>query len=217
MVYVVPAFQGVFASFGAELPLLTRMVMGSSDALRQQGVWLLIGTCLGALVLRYVWKSRPHIRYRLQTLALQIPWLGPLWRKACLARWSRTLATLFGAGVPLMEALDGVAGAAGHALYQNATQRIRLDVATGIPLSQAMQRTAVFPPMLLQMSAIGEASGALESMLAKAADFYEQDVDETVAQLSSLIEPLLIVSLGAIIGTIVVAMYLPIFSLGHIV
>ena len=217
LVYVIPAFESVFASFGAELPQLTRAVLGLSEGLRQHGLWLFLGWLASAIVATQLWRRHSAYRQRLEALALHVPLLGRLWRNACLVRWSRTLASLLSAGIPLVEALESVAGAAGHSQYAAATQQLRQTLTTGTSFSESMQAHPIFPHMLRQMVAVGEESGALDTMLHKAADFFDESVDTAVQRLSSLLEPALILVLGGMIGVIVIAMYLPLFTLGHMV
>ncbi len=217
MVFVIPSFKDVFSSFGAQLPAPTRFVIALSEAFVQYG-WLgLILLAGGAPAALRTWRRNPRLRALADRALLRLPVFGPLVVKAVVARWTRTLATLFAAGVPLVEALDSVGGAAGNSLYQEATRRIQKDVSSGSSLTAAMTQARVFPAMVLQMCAIGEESGSLDHMLNKAADFYETEVDDTVAGLSSLLEPIIIVFLGALVGGIVVSMYLPIFKLGQVV
>jgi type IV pilus assembly protein PilC len=217
MVFVIPAFKEVFSSFGANLPGPTLFVIGISDFFVQY--WYLmflfaIGIGVGAWAL---WNKVPAFRRLFDRLSLKIPIIGKVLQQAAIARWSRTLATMFAAGVPLVDALDSVAGAAGNQIYADATRRIKTDVATGTSLSSAMMGTDVFPNMVLQMTQIGEESGSLDGMLNKVADFYEREVDDAVTALSSLMEPILMVFLGIVVGGLVIAMYLPIFKLGSVV
>ncbi|MFT4190211.1 MAG: type II secretion system F family protein [Comamonas sp.] len=217
MVFVVPAFQEVFSSFGADLPLPTLAVIAAS-AFFIDWWWLMLGMLVGGTYgFMVLWKRDTRVQFLMDRLLLKLPVFGPLMRKSVVARWTRTLSTMFAAGVPLVEALDSVGGASGNSLYAQATRGIQQEVATGTSLTQAMSATRLFPPMVLQMAVIGEESGALDHMLAKSADFYESEVDDRVAGLSSLMEPVIIVLLGTLIGGIVVAMYLPIFKLGQVV
>jgi type IV pilus assembly protein PilC len=217
MIFVIPAFKQVFSSFGADLPAPTLAVMWLSDQFVQYW-WLLFGVMIGgSYFFMQTWRRSEKMQVAMDRLFLRIPVFGELIRKAVLARWTRTLSTMFGAGVPLVEALDSVGGAAGNAVYRIATEQIQKEVSTGTSLTMAMQNTAVFPTMVLQMASIGEESGSLDHMLAKAAEFYEDEVDEMVKGLSSLMEPFIIVILGVLIGGIVVSMYLPIFKLGAVV
>lgn len=217
MIFVIPAFKQVFTSFGADLPAPTLFVMGMSEIFVQYW-WAIFGSIGGGIYFfLQSWKRSEVMQKRMDRLLLKIPVFGPIMFKAATARWTRTLSTMFSAGVPLVEALDSVGGAAGNAVFAEATEQIQKDVATGTSLTNSMQATNLFPVMVLQMAAIGEESGALDQMLGKAADFYEEEVDEAVKALSSLIEPFIIVILGTIIGGIVVSMYLPIFKLGQVV
>src|SRR5574344_331491 len=217
MIFVIPAFKEVFTSFGADLPAPTLMVMGMSEFF--VSYWWLIFSVVGGGLYFFLqaWKRSPKVQKFMDRALLKIPIFGVLIDKSCVARWTRTLSTMFAAGVPLVEALDSVGGASGNVVYKEATEKIQNAVATGTSLAVAMTDANVFPSMVLQMCAIGEESGAIDHMLGKAADFYEAEVDEMVAGLSSLMEPLIIVFLGSIIGGIVVAMYLPIFKLGQVV
>ena len=217
MIFVIPAFKQVFSSFGANLPFATLVVIAMSDFFVAWW-WFIFMVFAGVFIgLGIFYKRSPAFRYTLQRLSLKIPIIGAILEKACLARWTRTLQTMFAAGVPLVEGLDAVAGAAGNAVYAQATRRIQTEVATGVSLTNAMTNVNLFPSMVLQMTQIGEESGSLDHMLGKIADFYEREVDDAVAALSSLIEPLIIVFLGVVIGGLVVAMYLPIFKLGQVV
>ena len=217
MIFVVPAFKEVFTAFGADLPAPTLAVIAMSEFFVAYW-WLILGALGGGLYFFFqAWKRSEKVQRFMDRLLLRLPIFGPLVEKSVVARWTRTLATMFAAGVPLVDALDSVGGAAGNSVYADATAEIQQEVATGTALTQAMTNTGVFPSMVLQMCAIGEESGSLDHMLGKAADFYEQEVDAMVAGLSSLMEPIIIVILGTIIGGIVVAMYLPIFKLGSVV
>jgi type IV pilus assembly protein PilC len=217
MVWVIPSFKQVFTSFGADLPAPTLMVIAISDFVV---VWwwliflVIAGTVVGVLSLH---RRSAVFRVGFDRLLLKMPVIGQIVQKATIARWTRTLATMFTAGVPLVESLDAVAGAAGNAVYAAATKRIQTDVSTGVSLTNAMGNTMIFPTMVLQMTQIGEESGSLDNMLGKVADFYEREVDDAVAALSTLLEPIIIVFLGVIIGGLVVAMYLPIFKLGAVI
>ncbi len=217
MIFVIPAFKEVFSSFGADLPAPTLAVMWLSDQFVRYW-WLLFGVLIGGgYFFMQSWRRSEKMQMAMDRLLLRIPVFGELIRKAVLARWTRTLSTMFGAGVPLVEALDSVGGASGNAVYAQATEQIQKEVSTGTSLTMAMQNVNVFPTMILQMTSIGEESGSLDHMLGKAAEFYESEVDEMVAGLSSLMEPFIIVILGVLIGGIVIAMYLPIFKLGAVV
>lgn len=217
MIFVVPAFKGVFASFGGDLPGPTLVVIAISDYF--VGNWYVIFGVLFAAIYGVVYafkRSRPF-QIAVDKYALKLPVFGDLIRKTSIARWTRTLSTMFAAGVPLVEALESVGGASGNYVYAKATQEIQSEVSTGSSLTVAMQNSNVFPPMVTQMVAIGEESGQLDSMLGKVADFFEAEVDDAVDALSSLMEPIIMVVLGILIGGLVVAMYLPIFKLGSVV
>lgn len=217
MIFVVPAFKKVFTSFGADLPGPTLVVMGISDFFVAN--WYFIFSILGGGIYAffYTWKRSLPMQIFMDKLALRLPIFGAVIRKATIARWTRTLSTMFAAGVPLVEALDSVGGASGNYVYREATKQIKAEISTGSGLTVAMQNANVFPNMVLQMIAIGEESGQLDAMSGKVADFFEAEVDDAVASLSSLMEPLIMVVLGGLIGGIIVAMYLPIFKLGAVV
>lgn len=217
MIFVIPAFEDVFSSFGADLPTPTMFVIAMSHFFVKWwwAIFLFLGG--GLYFFFQAWKRSEKVQMFMDRLLLKVPVFGELVHKSVVARWTRTLSTMFAAGVPLVEALDSVGGASGNYIYKTATDKIQQEVATGVNLTAAMTNAGVFPNMVLQMSAIGEESGALDHMLAKAADFYEAEVDEMVAGLSSLMEPIIIVVLGTVIGGIVVSMYLPIFKLGQVV
>ena len=217
MIFVIPAFKSVFASFGAELPAPTLVVMAISEYFVKYW-WLLFGGIFGGgYFFFYTWKRSVKMQIIMDRIMLRIPVFGDLIRKSSVARWTRTLSTMFAAGVPLVEALDSVAGASGNYEYYTATKKIQAEVATGSSLTGSMQNTGVFTNMVVMMVSIGEESGSLDSMLSKVADFYEAEVDDAVAALSSLMEPIIMVVLGVLIGGMVVAMYLPIFKLGQVV
>jgi type IV pilus assembly protein PilC len=217
MIFVIPAFKQVFTSFGADLPAPTLFVMAVSEYFVQWW-WLIFGAIGGGIYFfMQAWKRNEKMQKFMDRVLLKIPVFGALIEKSCIARWTRTLSTMFAAGVPLVEALDSVGGASGNSLYADATTRIQQEVSTGTSLTAAMQNANLFPSMVIQMTAIGEESGSIDHMLGKAADFYESEVDEMVAGLSSLMEPIIIVFLGTLIGGIVVSMYLPIFKLGQVV
>ena len=217
MIFVVPAFKQVFASFGADLPAPTLVVMAISDFF--VSYWYLIfGILFGSLYMFFqAWRRNLKVQRFMDRALLKAPIFGAVIRKATIARWTRTLATMFAAGVPLVESLDSVGGAAGNAVYLDATKKIQNEVSTGTSLTVAMQNANVFPNMVTQMVSIGEESGSLDQMLGKVADFFEAEVDDAVASISSLMEPLIMVVLGVIIGGLVIAMYLPIFKLGQVV
>ena len=217
MLFVIPAFKEVFSSFGADLPAPTMFVIGMSEFFTTYW-WLIFGILGGGIYFfLQAWKRSPKVQVFMDRALLKLPVFGALIDKSCIARWTRTLSTMFAAGVPLVEALDSVGGASGNIIYKEATDKIQKSVSIGTSLAVAMTDANVFPSMVLQMCAIGEESGAIDHMLGKAADFYEAEVDEMVAGLSSLMEPIIIVFLGTIIGGIVVSMYLPIFKLGQVV
>jgi len=217
MIWVVPAFKSVFSSFGANLPAPTLIVMGISDFVVQWW-YIIFGSLFAGMYFFFQsWRRSLKMQQAMDRLLLRVPVFGAVVRKATIARWTRTLATMFAAGVPLVEALDSVGGASGNAVYLEATKKIQTEVSTGTSLTVAMQNANVFPNMVTQMVAIGEESGALDGMLGKVADFYEEEVDEAVKSLSSLMEPMIMVVLGVLIGGLVVAMYLPIFKLGSVV
>ena len=215
MIFVIPVFKDLFKGFGADLPGPTLFVMAISDWFVGNWWWLLPGLVGGTWFFFYTWKRSATMQRVMDRIALRVPVFGDVIRKACIARWCRTLSTMFAAGVPLVEALDSVAGAAGNFVYYDATKRVQAEVSSGTNLTLAMTNAEVFPSMVLQMVAIGEESGALDAMLSKVADFFEQEVDEAVDSLSSLMEPMIMVVLGGLIGGIVVAMYLPIFKMGQ--
>ncbi len=217
MIFVVPAFKSVFESFGATLPAPTLMVMAMSDFFVSNW-YLLFGGVFGFFYfLIQAWRRSPKVQIFVDKALLKLPIFGSVVEKATIARWLRTLSTMFAAGVPLVEALDSVGGASGNYVFLQATKRIQQEVSTGTSLTVAMQNANVFPSMVLQMASIGEESGALDSMLGKSADIFEREVDEAVDGLASLMEPLIMVVLGTLIGGLVVAMYLPIFKLGQVV
>jgi len=217
MIFVVPAFKDVFSSFGADLPAPTLVVIALSEFFVSYW-WAIFGGIGGGLYFFFQsWKRSVKMQHTMDRLLLKIPVFGDLLYKSAVARWTRTLSTMFAAGVPLVEALDSVGGAAGNAVFSEATEKIQRDVSTGSALTTSMQTTGIFPTMVIQMAAIGEESGSLDHMLGKAAEFFEDEVDEAVNALSSLMEPFIIVVLGTIIGGIVVSMYLPIFKLGQVV
>jgi type IV pilus assembly protein PilC len=217
MIFVIPVFKDLFKGFGADLPLPTLIVMAMSDFFVANWWWLLGGAGGGIWFFFYTWKRSIAMQRVMDRLFLRIPIFGEVIRKASIARWCRTLSTMFAAGVPLVESLDSVAGAAGNYVYYEATKKVQNEVSTGTGLTVAMTNSGVFPNMVLQMVAIGEESGSLDAMLSKVADFFEQEVDEAVDSLSSLMEPMIMVVLGGLIGGIVIAMYLPIFKLGQAV
>ena len=217
MIFVVPSFKAVFSSFGADLPAPTLLVIGMSEFFVKFW-WLIFGGIGGGFYFfMQAWKRSEKVQAVMDRLLLRIPVFGTLIEKSCIARWTRTLSTMFAAGVPLVEALDSVGGAAGNSVYTRATEKIQQEVSTGTSLTAAMSNANIFPTMVLQMCSIGEESGSIDHMLGKAADFYESEVDDMVAGLSSLMEPIIIVFLGTIVGGIVVSMYLPIFKIDSVV
>ena len=217
MIFVIPAFKQLFANFGADLPAPTLLLMGISDFFVNW--WYVIFSALGGglYTFFYYWKRNKKLQRLMDILSLKLPIFGDVIRKATIARWTRTLSTMFAAGVPLVEAFDSVAGAAGNALYFDATKLIQREVSQGSTLVSAMQNTNLFPSMVIQMVSIGEEAGSLDSMLSKVADFYEAEVDDAVEALSSLMEPIIMAVLGVLIGGMVIAMYLPIFKMGQVV
>jgi type IV pilus assembly protein PilC len=217
LIFVIPQFESLFKGFGADLPAFTRMVIGMSRFMQDQG-WMLLLMVVGAgVTFGYFYKRSRAMRQTIDRLSLGIPVIGPILKKAAIARFTRTLATMFAAGVPLVEAMKSVAGATGNILYQDAVMVMRDQIATGMRMQRAMENTGLFPNMVVQMIAVGEESGSLDEMASKVADFYEDDVDAAVDSLSSLLEPLIMVILGVLVGGLVIAMYLPIFKLGQVV
>ena len=217
LLFVIPQFESLFKGFGADLPAFTQFVVNMSRWMQASG-WML-GIIVGIAVFAFFYfykRSRP-LRQFIDKLSLQIPVIGPILKKSAIARYARTLATMFGAGVPLVEAMKSVAGATGNIIYQDAVLRMRDEIATGMRMQRAMENTGLFPNMVVQMIAVGEESGSLDEMASKVADFYEADVDAAVDALSSLLEPMIMVILGVLVGGMVVAMYLPIFKLGAVI
>lgn len=217
MIFVIPAFKDVFKSFGADLPAPTLFIIGISDFFVE--FWYLIFGAIGGglYAFFYIWKRSEKVQMFMDRLLLKTPVFGDVVRKSVIARWTRTLSTMFAAGVPLVESLESVGGASGNYVYKVASREIQNEVSTGTNLTTAMQNTNLFPNMVVQMVAIGEESGALDSMLSKIADFFEAEVDDAVDALSSLMEPIIMVILGTLIGGMVIAMYLPIFKMGAVV
>ena len=217
LIFVIPAFEDLFQGFGADLPAFTRIVIDLSQFVRDQGWYLAI--MIGAAIYAFLYfkkRSRP-MRHFLDRMTLKTPIIGPIMQKASIARYARTLSTMFAAGVPLVEALESVAGATGNIVYEEGVLQMKDEVATGQRLQQAMENTDLFPNMVIQMIAVGEESGSLDEMSAKVADFYEEDVDNAVDNLSSLLEPMIMAILGILVGGLVVAMYLPIFKMGSVI
>jgi type IV pilus assembly protein PilC len=217
MIFVIPAFKEVFKSFGADLPTPTLIVMAMSDFVVAN--WFILFSTMGGSIYAFFWTWKRSVKMQMfmDRVVLKIPVFGDLIRKSSIARWTRTLATMFAAGVPLVEELGSVAGASGNYVYYVATKKIQAEVSTGSSLTSSMQGTEVFPSMVIQMAMIGEEAGSLDAMLGKVADFFEQEVDDTVEALASLMEPMIMVVLGTLIGGMVIAMYLPIFKLGSAV
>ncbi|MBS0394846.1 MAG: type II secretion system F family protein [Proteobacteria bacterium] len=217
LIFVIPQFESLFKGFGADLPAFTQMVISLSKFVQTQGWWLAILAGGGGYAFFYFKQRSKKMREWLDRTMLKLPVVGPILRKAAIARYARTLATTFAAGVPLVEALNSVAGATGNIVYQNAVMRMKDEVATGQRLQRAMDNTGLFPNMVNQMIAVGEESGSLDQMAGKVADFYEAEVDAAVDAMSSLLEPLIMAILGVLVGGLVIAMYLPIFKLGSVV
>ena len=214
---VVPQFQSIFDGFGAKLPTFTLMVIGLSQIVQDYWWILLAGMVLGIFLFRRAYRNSEKFRNGLDRALLKVPVIGPLLYKSAVARYARTLSTTFAAGVPLVEALDSVAGATGNVVFRNAVNKVKQDVSTGMQLNFSMRSTGVFPMLAIQMTAIGEESGALDSMLDKVATYYEDEVDNMVDGLTALMEPMIMAFLGVIVGGLVIAMYLPIFQLGNVV
>lgn len=217
MIFVVPAFKELFSSFGADLPTPTLVVMAISDFFVTWWWAIFGGIGAGIWFFLYTWARSRKMQKVMDRIFLRLPVFGPVIEKGVLARWARTLSTMFAAGVPLVEALESVGGASGNVVFEEATNAIRTEVSSGTSLTVAMQNSNVFPSMVLQMTAIGEESGSLDGMLSKVADFFEEEVDNAVKALASLMEPMIMAFLGVIIGGLVVAMYLPIFKMGQVV
>jgi type IV pilus assembly protein PilC len=217
LVFVIPQFEALYKGFGADLPAFTQFVIGISKLVQHDGIYM--GCVLAGVVwVFFYFKKRSRaMREFLDRVALKVPVIGPILNKAAIARYARTLSTMFSAGVPLVEALDSVAGATGNIVYENAVLRMRDEVATGQRLQRSMEQTGLFPNMVNQMIAVGEESGSLDEMSAKVATFYEAEVDNAVDAMSSLLEPLIMVVLGVLVGGLVIAMYLPIFKLASVV
>ena len=217
LLFVIPQFEELFKGFGADLPTFTRLVIELSRFVQDQG-WLLAAIAAGAfLTFRYFYKRSRPMRHFIDRMMLKLPVLGPILVKAAIARYARTLATMFAAGVPLVAAMESVAGATGNIVYEQAVLKMRDEVSTGLRLQRAMETTGLFPNMVVQMIAVGEESGSLDEMASKVADFYELEVDSAVDAMASLLEPLIMVILGGLVGSLVVAMYLPIFKLGAVI
>jgi type IV pilus assembly protein PilC len=217
LIYVIPEFESLFQGFGADLPAFTRFVINISKFVQETGWALLIGTVLGIVAFIQAKKRNRSVRHFVDRAMLKIPIIGPILNKSAIARYARTLSTTFAAGVPLVEALDSVAGACGNIVYETAVLKMRDEVATGQRLQRAMENAELFPNMVNQMIAVGEESGSLDAMSSKVADFYEEEVDNAVDSMSSLLEPLIMAILGVLVGGLVIAMYLPIFQMGQVV
>ncbi|MEO0952823.1 MAG: type II secretion system F family protein, partial [Pseudomonadota bacterium] len=217
LIFVIPAFEDLFTGFGADLPAFTRMVVDLSLFVRTQGWMLAVGFGGAIAAFLYFKKRSKKMRETLDRISLKLPIVGPILEKSAIARYARTLSTMFAAGVPLVEALESVSGATGNIVYENAVLEMRDEVATGQRLQQSMENTELFPNMVIQMIAVGEESGQLDEMSGKVADFFEEDVDNAVDNMSSLIEPLIMAILGVLVGGLVIAMYLPIFKMGSVV
>jgi type IV pilus assembly protein PilC len=217
LIFVIPQFESLFKGFGADLPAFTQMVIGLSKFVQKEGVFIAIVVGAGGYAFVYFRKRSRKMRHFLDRVMLKIPIIGPILNKAAIARYARTLSTMFAAGVPLVEALDSVAGACGNILFEDGVLKMRDEVATGQRLQRAMENTGLFPNMVIQMIAVGEESGSLDTMSGKVATFYEEDVDAAVDSMSSLLEPLIMAILGVLVGGLVIAMYLPIFKLGSVV
>ena len=217
LIFVIPQFEELFKGFGADLPAFTQMVINLSKFVQHNGIYLAVVIAGAIFAFIYFYKRSRKMRQMLDRLSLKLPIIGPILNKAAIARYARTLSTMFAAGVPLVEALESVSGACGNIVYEDAVMRMRDEVATGQRLQRAMENTGLFPNMVVQMIAVGEESGALDTMSGKVATFYEEDVDAAVDSMSSLLEPLIMVILGVLVGGLVIAMYLPIFKLGAVV
>jgi type IV pilus assembly protein PilC len=217
LVFVIPQFEDLFKGFGADLPAFTQMVINLSRFVQHEGIFLAIVVAAAFWVFFYFKKRSRKMRQFLDRMALKMPIIGPILNKAAIARYARTLSTMFAAGVPLVEALESVAGACGNIVFEDAVLKMRDEVATGQRLQRAMENTGIFPNMVVQMIAVGEESGSLDAMAGKVATFYEEDVDAAVDSMSSLLEPLIMLILGVLVGGLVIAMYLPIFKLGSVV
>ena len=217
LIFVIPQFESLFKGFGADLPAFTQMVVNLSRFVQHQGWWLACVIGGGIYAFFYFLKRSRPMQLALDRILLKFPIIGPILVKAAIARFARTLSTMFAAGVPLVEAMESVAGATGNIVYEEAVLRMKDEVATGQRLQRAMENTGLFPNMVMQMIAVGEESGALDTMSAKVAEFYEAEVDNAVDSMSSLLEPMIMAILGVLVGGMVIAMYLPIFKLGSVV
>jgi type IV pilus assembly protein PilC len=217
LIFVIPQFESLFKGFGADLPAFTQMVINLSKFVQAQGIYIGVVVGIGVYVFAYFHKRSRKMRQTIDRMALKFPIIGPILNKSAIARYARTLSTMFAAGVPLVEALESVAGATGNIVYEDAVMKMRDEVATGQRLQRAMDATGLFPNMVISMIAVGEESGSLDAMSAKVATFYEAEVDNAVDSMSSLLEPLIMAILGVLVGGLVIAMYLPIFKLGSVV
>src|SRR6185312_7652881 len=217
LIFVIPEFEGLYKGFGANLPAFTQMVINISHFVQHRGIYLAVLAGGGIFAFLYFYKRSRPMRQFLDRISLKLPIIGPILVKAAIARYARTLSTMFAAGVPLVEALQSVAGATGNIVYEDAVLKMKDEVATGQRLQRAMEHTGLFRNMVVQMIAVGEESGSLDAMSGKVASFYEEDVDAAVDSMSSLIEPLIMMVLGVLVGGLVIAMYLPIFKLGAVV
>ena len=217
LIFVIPEFENLFQGFGADLPSFTRMVIDLSQFVREKGIFIVVAVVGVISTYLYMYKRSKKLRMIQDRIMLKLPIIGPILEKSCIARFARTLSTMFAAGVPLVEGLESVSGATGNVVYEKAVLEIKDEVATGARLQQSMENTEMFPNMVIQMIAVGEESGSLDEMSAKVADFYEEDVDNAVDSLSSLLEPMIMAILGVLVGGLVVAMYLPIFKMGAVI
>ena len=217
LIFVIPQFEDLFKGFGADLPAFTQMVINLSRFVQTEGIFIALCVAGGVWTFSYFRKRSKKMRETLDRMMLKLPIIGPILNKSAIARYARTLSTMFAAGVPLVEALESVAGATGNIVYENAVLKMRDEVATGQRLQRAMEATGLFPNMVIQMIAVGEESGSLDEMSGKVATFYEAEVDNAVDAMSSLLEPLIMAILGVLVGGLVIAMYLPIFKLGSVV
>jgi type IV pilus assembly protein PilC len=217
LIFVIPEFEDLFKGFGADLPAFTQMVINMSKAIQHYGIYMAAAIAAAVMTFMHFYKRSRKMREWLDRMSLKVPAIGPILEKAAIARFARTLSTMFAAGVPLVEALESVAGACGNIVFENAVMKMRDEVSTGQRLQRAMDNVGIFPNMVIQMIAVGEESGSLDTMAGKVATFYEEDVDAAVDAMSSLLEPLIMAFLGVVVGGLVVAMYLPIFKLGSVV
>lgn len=217
LIFVIPQFESLFKGFGADLPAFTQMIISLSRFVQDEGIFIAVVIAAGIFTFRYFYKRSRAMRQFLDRMMLKLPIIGPILNKSAIARYARTLSTMFAAGVPLVEALDSVAGATGNIVYEDAVKKMRDEVATGQRLQRSMETTGLFPNMVNQMIAVGEESGSLDAMSGKVADFYEEEVDNAVDSMSSLLEPMIMAILGVLVGGLVIAMYLPIFKLAAVV